>query len=230
MFNGKNKAITFSYDDCTTQDIRLVKLFDKYGVKGTFNANSNLFGIEKSVNVGGVESKRNRIDAGIVKELYKNHEVAVHTLDHVYLQKIEDCDEVVRQIEQDREALEALVGYNICGMAYPFDGNGSERVAQIIKNHTEIRYARTVESTYSFDMQENLLRFNPTVHHSDFDNLFRLGEEFVKLKCDKPQLFYVWGHSYEFDIENTWDKMEEFLKLVSGRDDIFYGTNKEVLL
>ena len=27
-----------------------------------------------------------------------------------------------------------------------------------------------------------------------------------------------------------WVKPEEFFKLVSGKDDIFYGTNKEVLL
>ena len=30
MFNGKNKAITFSYDDGVTQDIRLIELFNKY--------------------------------------------------------------------------------------------------------------------------------------------------------------------------------------------------------
>jgi len=68
------------------------------------------------------------------------------------------------------------------------------------------------------------------VHHDDFENLFRLGEEFINLKADKPKLFYIWGHSFEFDIYNEWDKFEEFLKLISGKDDIFYGTNKEVLL
>ena len=29
MWNGKNKAITFSYDDGVTQDIRLAALFHK---------------------------------------------------------------------------------------------------------------------------------------------------------------------------------------------------------
>lgn len=43
MFNGKMKAITFSYDDCTTQDIRLVELFNKYGAKAAFNINSENF-------------------------------------------------------------------------------------------------------------------------------------------------------------------------------------------
>lgn len=46
---------------------------------------------------------------------------------------------------------------------------------------------------------------------------------------DTPQLFYVWGHSYEFDAHDTWGKFEEFCRLIAGHDDIFYGTNREVL-
>ena len=41
--DGKPKALSFSYDDGVTYDIRLVELFNKYGLKGTFNVNSNLF-------------------------------------------------------------------------------------------------------------------------------------------------------------------------------------------
>ena len=37
MFNGKNKAITFSYDDGVMQDIRLIEIFNKYNLKATFN-------------------------------------------------------------------------------------------------------------------------------------------------------------------------------------------------
>ena len=31
-FNGKKKALTFSYDDGVTQDERLIALFNKYGM------------------------------------------------------------------------------------------------------------------------------------------------------------------------------------------------------
>ena len=41
-WNGKNKAITFSYDDGVTQDIRLIELLNKYNLKCTFNINSEL--------------------------------------------------------------------------------------------------------------------------------------------------------------------------------------------
>ena len=42
MWNGKKKAVTFSYDDGVTQDCRLVEMMNTYGVKGTFNLNSGM--------------------------------------------------------------------------------------------------------------------------------------------------------------------------------------------
>ncbi len=34
---GKKKVFTVSYDDGVIQDVRFVKLLNKYGIKGTFN-------------------------------------------------------------------------------------------------------------------------------------------------------------------------------------------------
>lgn len=230
MFDGKMKAVTFSYDDCTMQDIRLVKLFNKYGVKCTFNVNSGLLGTENELVRKGQNVRHDKIAKEDVKNVFEGHEVAVHTVTHPYLQNIEDDEEIVREIEEDRKNLEEIVGYKICGMAYPGNGENAERVAKIIKERTEIKYARTTKSTFNFDLQDNLYIFNPTVHHDDYKNLFKLGEEFVKLNPKEPKLFYIWGHSFEFDIFDDWAKFEDFLKLISGKDDIFYGTNRQVLL
>ena len=233
MWNGKLKAVTFSYDDGVTQDIKMIELMDKYGLKGTFNLNSEYLGFQSE---GGMVFDnfvyRHKVNPEDVKEVYKNHEVAVHTLTHPRLPEIEDEAEIIRQVEQDRLNLEKLSGGEIVGMAYPCGGvNNDDRVAEIIKNSTGVKYSRTITSTYSFDTQNNLYRFNPTVYHiMEEDKLFELGEEFINLTPDKPQIYYIWGHSYEFDIENTWDKFEKFCKMISGRNDIFYGTNKEILL
>ena len=43
-------------------------------------------------------------------------------------------------------------------------------------------------------------------------------------------MFYLWGHSYEFDEFDQWGLIEDFFKIISGQDDVFYGTNSEVLL
>lgn len=38
-----------------------------------------------------------------------------------------------------------------------------------------------------------------------FNDLFELGHKFIDMKPDKPQIFYIWGHTFEFDIDNSWD-------------------------
>lgn len=230
-WNGKNKAITFSFDDGVTQDIYLVELMNKYGLKCTFNINSDLLGRK------GIAIRNNqriavyRIHSEDVKYVYEGHEVAVHTLTHPNLTMCGD-DEVIHQVEKDRLQLSDILGYEIVGMAYPSGGvNNDDRVARIIKNNTGVKYSRTITSNEKYDPQDNLYRFEPTVYYIDFEKMVSLGERFVELETDTPKLFYIWGHSYELDYSADFRaKLEEFFKLISNRSDIFYGTNKEVLL
>lgn len=230
MFGDKKKAFTLSYDDGVTQDVRLIALLDKYSLKATFNLNSGLLGKPGELNNGRVTVTHNKVLPGEVASIYSGHEVAVHTLTHPNLRKLTD-DEVVRQVEGDRSALEALVGYPVVGMAYPCGGqNNDDRVAGVIRGRTAIKYARTIDENGSFALQDNLYRFNPTVHHTDFAHLFKFAEDFIAYDGDEPAIFYVWGHSYEFDFDDSWDEFERFCAMISGRDDIFYGTNREVLL
>ena len=53
MWNGKKKAVTFSYDDGVTQDIRLIEIFNRYGLRATFNLNSGLLGGMNALIRGG---------------------------------------------------------------------------------------------------------------------------------------------------------------------------------
>ena len=39
---GKHKVLTLSYDDGKIEDRRLVKIFNQYHIKATFNLNSGL--------------------------------------------------------------------------------------------------------------------------------------------------------------------------------------------
>lgn len=231
MFQGKMKAVTFSYDDGVTQDQRLIALLNKYGLKCTFNLNSEFLGtagslIREDVTVAHVKPR-----AIEVKNIYEGHEVASHTLTHPLLTAVSD-DEIVRQVENDRLTLSDIIGYEVVGFAYPGGGtNYNDHVADVIKNNTGVKYCRTTVSSHSFDIQSDLYRFKPTVyHHEEWNKMFELAQSFVELDTDTPKLFYIWGHAYEFDIHNTWDKFEEFCKIISGKQDIFYGTNREVLL
>lgn len=230
MWNGKLKAITFSFDDGVSQDIRMIHLLDKYGLKGTFNLNSETLGRNTKINLpSGKYFPHIKIHPEDVAEVYKNHEVAVHTLTHPNLTTLPK-EEVIRQVEEDRKNLTRLWGHEVIGMAYPCGGvNNNEEVAKIIRENTGVKFSRTITSSHSFDIPENLIRYNPTVYFCEGPILFDLAKQFLEMETNKPQLLYIWGHSYECDLERwiNWELLEELFKLISGRDDIYYCTNKE---
>ena len=230
MFNGKMKALTFSYDDGVSQDKRLIKILNKYGLKGTFNINSGLFGKGGAGFGNGATFPHVRFREEEIANVYKGHEVAVHTLTHPFLNRISDED-VIREVEEDRIALSKLTGYKVEGMAYPMGtGAMNEHVAELIRKNTGVLYSRTTTSTYNFELPQDLLVLDPTCHHCEKDAMLELAAKFLTMKPDKPQMFYIWGHAYEFDRDDEWEWFDAFCALISGKDDIFYGTNREILL
>lgn len=218
------KAITFSYDDGVEMDLQLLELLNKYGLKATFNLNTGLDGTNDSWRFKGVEVKRLNLQqyAGA----YKGHEIAVHTLTHPNICELSEKD-LEREVLGDRENIQKLFGQHAVGFAYPY-GAYSEEVIKKLSNYGFL-YARGVEPSHSFEVQSELLTFRPTCHHDD-ENLFDLAAQFLKIEPEQPQIFYIWGHSYEFEGNHNWDRFEELCKLISGKQDIFYGTNTEVLI
>lgn len=223
MWNGKNKAVTFSYDDGIEQDIRLVDIFNTYGMKCTFNLNSGLMTPESCWENKGVHIKRMTPDR--LPELYKGHEIAVHCRTHPALTGLDD-DAVRREIADDRSALEKLFGTEIRGMAYPY-GAYDERVMRIA-GECGIRFARTCADTYGFSLPGTPLAFGASCRHA-YAGLKELLEFFLAYEGEEPAVFCLWGHSYEFDVDGNWDVIEALCKRLAGRSDIFFGTNSEVL-
>ena len=218
------KALTFSYDDGNEQDVRLIALFDRYGMKATFNLNSGLSGDAGAWQYKGAWVRR--LDLREAAGVYAGHEVAVHGAQHLALPELDDAA-LHRELADDVTALTALFGRAPVGMAYAYGAYDDRAVAEA--GRLGLRYARGVDASHAFGVQTDLMRFRPTCHHND-DALFDLAAQFQDMTPDVPQIFYVWGHSYELDGDGTWDRLERLLDLLAGRDDIFYGTNAEVLL
>jgi len=224
---GLAKAFTLSYDDGVEQDVQLMSIFDKYGLKATFNINSGSFAPEGAVYEPGYPH-RHLTEAGTLAT-YKNsgHEVALHTYEHPHLELLSSA-EVVYQVMKDREVLESMFERPIRGMAYPY-GTYSDSVVDALRA-CGVVYSRTTVSTEKFDMPTDWLRLPATCHHRN-PKLMDLANTFIELDAAKsgaPKLFYVWGHSYEFELENNWDRMDSFCALISGKDDIWYATNMEI--
>ena len=229
---GKAKAVTLSYDDGVRQDLRLAELTAKRGIKCTFNINSAL--VEKEP--GGVRLTWDEIRSGI---LAKGHEVAVHGEYH-----LAPCASRtlvgLRDALNCRLRLEQELGTIIRGMAYP--NSGVTRFTAGTDYETVRRYLEDIGIVYSrslggdndsFLLPEDWYRWIPTAHHDnpkalDWAREFRdidLGGMHVDYR--NSRLFYLWGHSYEFDRNNNWDRIESICDILA-ESGAWFATNTEI--
>lgn len=221
--DGKCKAATLSYDDGVKADIKLIKIFDKYGVKGTFNLNSILF---------DCENWHDRMDEELTYKTFINcgHEIALHGARHIFLNKV-PLPEAANEIVQNRLYLENKFKKIVRGMAYAYNGYNSE-IINLLKS-LGVTYARTTEESHSFEVPENWLTLKPTCHHAD-PKLGELTDRFLnqspedEFKHREPWLFYVWGHSYEFDDNGNWHIIENLCRRLSENKDIWFASNGEI--
>jgi peptidoglycan-N-acetylglucosamine deacetylase len=220
---GKSKALILSFDDGRVADRHLVKLMNEYGLVGTFHLNSNKLGTN------------DYLTKEEIKTLYKGHEVSCHTANHPNLTTLSKID-VMYEVVEDRKELERLTAYPVRGMSYPF-GNTNDFVIETIIG-LGIEYARTVGDTYDFSIPTDFLKWHPTIHlfgktnyiSNDTANDIRELKNFYQLttdylKANSLALFYVWGHSWEYDGQgNKWAEVEKFFKMISKNPDIYYTT------
>ncbi|MCQ2380497.1 MAG: polysaccharide deacetylase family protein [Victivallaceae bacterium] len=202
---GLKKALTFSYDDGSYADDALVKVFNEYGVKGTFNVNS-----------------KRRKDFSI----YLGHEVATHGFNHLtysLVPKSVALDDLVR----DRAYLERCVGYPVRGHAYP-NGDGhcySKELVELLRG-IDICYARGTVIRDDFSMPDDWYNWIGSGRNTQAD-FVELADKF--LASDRvPALCYIWGHSTELAKKKDMDRMRSFLGKVAGRTDIWYATNIDI--
>ena len=208
---GKHKVLTMSYDDGKIEDRRLVSIFNKNGIKGTFHLNSGL--------------DTDRIPPEEFKTLYEGHEVSCHTYTHPTIERC-PLEQVAQQILLDRKLLEEAVGYPVRGLSYP-NGSYSEDIKKLLPA-LGIRYSRIVGSSDNFAMPRDFMEWKSTCHHNH--NLLELGKQFIELhKTQYLYMMYVWGHSYEFGLQNNWELMEQFCEMVGHREDTWYATNIEIV-
>ena len=224
---GKSKAFTLSYDDGVVQDRRLAELFRKYGLKCSFNLGSGVLG-HRDARPGpeGREIDVSKVSPEEVTQVYRGHEICGHGLYHSALNSI-GTPLAMYEIIEDKRRLEAISGSPLKMFAYPF-GLYNDRVVELL-SLAGYQGARTVHSTHGFDIPEDFLRWDPTCHHDD-ERLMELARQFVEGVSFGPMLFYVWGHAYEFDGKDNWQRIEELAEFMSRyADSVWFASNGEII-
>ena len=215
--NGNHKALIMSYDDGLDDDIALAQLFDRYGIIGTFHLNSGLLDTRAIWYQGKPnEFLGTYLSKDTLLYVFKNHEIAVHGTYHKALVGLSD-EEILEEINVDIENLTILSDRKISSMAYAF-GSTNDHVAEVIGT-TPLTNARTVKSSYNFDLPKDYYLWNPTCHDSE---ALEYLEAYISLDSPSLSLFYVWGHSWELRDTLRNQNILKFCNEIGDRDDIWY--------
>lgn len=230
---GKTKAVTFSYDDGCRDDLHLAQIINEYNIKCTFNISSGFIAEDNS----GFYLTKDEIEKNL---LGTGHEIAVHGAYHK-APGMTDLTDGIRDVLECRCDLERIFGGIIKGMAYPNsgilhfeNGKGYADVKQYLSS-LGIAYARTLGADNDeFYLPDDWHNWKPTAHHNNPD-IFKYIDKFINLDINSfhwgkqwPRLFYLWGHSYEYENNDNWDKLRKICTLLSDNSDTWYATNIEI--
>ena len=209
----KLKALAFSYDDGNIADRRLVAIFNRYGMKGTFHIPSAWL----------KKKPQNRVTEAEIKNLYAGHEISGHGANHLSMPRLPQ-EKLEQELDEEIANWKRITGKRILGYAYPYGSYSDKVIAEMKKRN--LLYSRTVARNKTFDLPADFLRWNAQGHHKQ--QIDQLAEKYLALDPKKMTVLLIWGHSYEFAKADNWQIMEDFCKKMSGKKDIYYAAMGEI--
>lgn len=218
------KAVTFSFDDGVNNDIKVVNLLNKYGLKATFNINTGKASHDDKWIFEGKEVYHLTLEE--MKNYYKGHEIASHSFSHPHIEKLTH-QEKNEEIKKDLFNIEHNFQQKVKGFISPYGVRDDDLF--LVMKENNILFGRGVFNTHKFDIPKNLLDYQPSLRmfEKDFDKVV---DEFIKLKPTKKQVLFIWTHSYEINTKERWDEFENLLIKLSKQKDIYFCANSEALL
>ena len=212
------KYFIFSIDDGTIYDKKVLEIFNRYGIKGTFNLNSGLDGFIWYLNGRPIE----RLYLKENPHLYDGHEVASHTLTHPHLTMCPG-EIIVKEVGEDITNLETIFDRDVYTFAFPFH-DSDDRCVDIIKHLHNIKVIRHSEEDKSFKFPQDLLHVKIT--SLDINEALWLVDQFIE--DDEAELFTFVSHGYDFEVNQTYDKLEELCQKVIANKNIKNITMSEL--
>jgi peptidoglycan/xylan/chitin deacetylase (PgdA/CDA1 family) len=240
---SKAALLTTSWDDGHPLDLRLATMLHKHRLTGTFY-------IPRDASTG-------TMSAAHVRELSAQFEIGSHTLDHTFLDTVNDA--VARlQIVDSKKWVEDVTG-KPCTMFCPPGGKYAERDVEMIRDagYHAFRSVELMSVDHPRDLGNGLCLLPTTIHafpqppqayvknaikRRNASNLWRyilhghtldwtrLAESMLQLVSTQGGVFHLWGHSWELETTAQWKRLEEVFQLMSiGARSIKCVTNGELV-
>lgn len=234
---GKGVVVTTSWDDGHRLDLKMAKLLKKYHLPGTFYVAPR----------NREFSAQDLLNEAEVKALAQEFEIGGHTLTHPRLATLVPAG-AEAEIVAGKKHLENWVGKEIQSFCYP-GGNYTQtnlrqvREAGFVMARTVERYAfftgnkpyEMATTLHAYDHWLDLwqifkfVKFNPFTFLKVFRRWDLIAMMMFDRVCREGGMFHLWGHSWEIDQNGDWDRLERVFKYISGKAEVSYVNNSELV-
>ncbi len=231
----KKILVTTSWDDGHILDLKLASLLKKYSLAGTFYISPADHEIPFE----------QRLRKDQIVELSKDFEIGAHTMTHPRLSKIDDA-EAKEEIAFSKKNLEDTIGREISSFCYP--GGDYEDKHKLMVKEAGFALGRTVDR-FATSVGSDPFALPTTIHAyrhwSDVSPIFSNSHNgkflkyyfnwdglaidlFNRAKTEKG-VFHIWGHSWEIEKNNDWERLENVFKYIANDSDATYVTNRSLI-
>jgi len=238
----KTRIVTTSWDDGDICDLRVAELLQARAMRGTFYVPIEPFNGNPALSHNDLRS--------LCSEGFEigGHGVAHEIMSEISAQK---ANQVVRTC---KDILEDTLGQQLRMFCYP-RGRYTRHVVEALKSagyegartvrllateircspfdlptsiqvypHTRVEYLRNLGRARNFSgLYDYVTSLNLAA------GWLGIGKKLFDRVLDQGGVWHMWGHSWEVDQLNLWDEMREMLDYVSGREDVLYLNNGDVL-
>lgn len=208
------KFIT-SWDDYSPLNYRLADLLIKYRIPAIFFIE---LGNPQEFPNAWPHQKENEAQ---IKNLYsRGFWIGGHTYIHPPDIKILSDFHLEKEIIWNKKQLENIINEKIEWFAYP-RGRFDARIKKYVRNagYKFARTTRILNKGYIDDFYE----IDTTIHcrqrqeyqNWDWLELAKVRISELKMKPDELPYIHIWGHSWEIEKYNEWNKLEELFKYIN---------------
>lgn len=219
----KNVIITTSWDDGHALDMKLARLLSNYKVPATFYIPSK-------------SSKQKIISPVQIRKLFKSFEIGSHTYNHTDITRVSVVD-ARSEILKGKKHIENIVGRKVSMFSYPF-GAYNKKMQFILKNlgfhggrTTKIFSTKYIDNAYviattihaanhpfSYYVRQalsgNVSLFLHLWTKKTLDDWEYMSVESLRFVLKHGGVWHLWGHSWEIEKNNDWDKLERIFKKI----------------
>ena len=214
------KIVCLSFDDGTIYDKRFIELLNKHGLHATLNLNSGL----KDFVWYYDDRPIHRLDLEKYKDLYLGHEVASHSFSHPYFSSLSE-KQCIDEVKKDVDNLSKIFQREISGFAFPFSDQTEENIS-IVRDNFNFKYIRC-----SYFINDYFPKDRYHIHinamYDDFD-IYKKLKEYEENDLDNS-IFVIAGHSYEFEVKNDWNKIEDLLIYLKNNKNLAVLTMEQAV-